>query len=99
MNMKNTQFEELIGSVKEMKMIKAGKAKPSRSFKYEEHEIKEIRNKYELTQDQFAEMIGISLGTLRNWEQGRRKPEGPAKVLLRIIDQYPKAITQLAKAI
>jgi len=97
--MKDEHFSELVNSVKEMKLISAGKAKASRTFKYEEHEIKDIRNKYGLTQDQFAGMIGISLGTLRNWEQGRRKPEGPAKVLLRIIDSYPKALSQLAKAV
>ena len=97
--MNKNKFDELVASVNEMNKIKAGKAKPSRSYQYEDHEIKEIRDKYGLTQDQFAEMIGISLGTLRNWEQGRRHPEGPARVLLRIIDKYPKAITQLAKAI
>jgi len=97
--MKKNHFDELITSVNEMNLIKAGKTMPSRSFKYEDHEIRDIRDRYGLTQGQFAGMIGISLGTLRNWEQGRRKPEGPAKVLLRIIDKYPKAISQLAKAI
>jgi putative transcriptional regulator len=97
--MKELQFSELLASVKEMGSIKEGRIPASRTYKYEDHEIREIRDRYGLTQDQFAEMIGISIGTLRNWEQGRRKPEGPAKILLRIIDKYPRAISQLAKAV
>lgn len=96
--MNKDDFAQLRDSVKEMKQIQKGKVKPSRVFTYEDHTIRDIRNKYDLTQEEFAEMIGISVATLRNWEQGRRKPEGPAKVLLRIIDTNPQAITQLAKA-
>jgi putative transcriptional regulator len=45
-------------------------------------DIKRIREKYNLTQEKFAALLGISVRTLRNWEQGRRTPEGPAKILL-----------------
>jgi putative transcriptional regulator len=45
-------------------------------------DIKQIREQMKLSQTQFAALLGISAGTLRGWEQGRRKPEGPARVLL-----------------
>jgi len=47
-----------------------------------------------LTQKEFAEAIGISVHTLRNWEQGRRKPEGPALALLRIAARHPKIVRE-----
>ena len=45
-----------------------------------------------LSQTEFAAWFGISLGTLRNWEQGRRMPEGPARVLLRVIERDPEVV-------
>lgn len=47
-----------------------------------------------LTQTQFAQAIGISVHTLRNWEQGRRRPEGPAIALLRIAARHPRIIRE-----
>ncbi len=49
-----------------------------------------------LTQAAFAEALGISVHTLRNWEQGRRKPEGPALALLRIAARHPKIVRENA---
>ncbi|MDR0515555.1 MAG: helix-turn-helix domain-containing protein [Fibromonadaceae bacterium] len=93
--MKQEHFSELAESVKEMNAICKGQKTPSREFVYEEHEIKSIRERYGLTQNQFAQMIGIS--TLQNWEIGRRKPYGAARVLLRVMDKYPKAMSSLMK--
>lgn len=42
-------------------------------------DVAEIREKYDMTQQEFSSLLGISVGTLRNSEQGRRKPQGPAK--------------------
>jgi len=47
--------------------------------------VKEIREKSGKTQSEFAHMIGVSIGTLRNWEQGRRYPEGAALTLLKVV--------------
>ena len=58
-------------------------------------EAKEIRSKFDLTQDEFANLLNISVATLRNWEQGRRKPEGPARVLLNIANSYPQILINL----
>ena len=93
--MDSKSFEELLASAKEAKEILAKKSKPSRSFYIEELNAKEIRKKFNLTQVEFANLLNISVGTLRNWEQGRRKPEGPARVLLKIADTNPEVLIKL----
>ena len=55
-------------------------------------DIAQTRKKLGMTQEQFAATFCISLNTLRNWEQGLRKPEGPAKVLIQVIDHNPHSV-------
>lgn len=55
-------------------------------------EIKNIRKKLNISQNEFAMMIGVSVRTLQNWEQGRREPDGPAKALLQIASKNPQAV-------
>jgi putative transcriptional regulator len=55
-----------------------------------------IRVRLGLSQEKFAAMLGISVKTLHNWEQGRRKPTGPARVLLRIASRHPEAVLDAA---
>jgi putative transcriptional regulator len=55
-------------------------------------DIAAIRHRLGLSQTEFARWFGISPGTLRNWEQGRRVPEGPARVLLKVIEREPEAV-------
>jgi putative transcriptional regulator len=50
-----------------------------------------VRRRLGLSQAAFAGMFGVSVWTLRNWEQGRRRPDGPARALLRVIDREPEA--------
>lgn len=57
-------------------------------------DISALRRFIGLTQEQFAEAMGISVHTLRNWEQGRRRPEGPAVGLLRIVARHPRIIRE-----
>ncbi len=57
-------------------------------------DIAALRSFVGLTQEQFARAVGISVHTLRNWEQGRRKPEGPAIALLRIAARHPRIIRE-----
>lgn len=90
--MKDELFAELTASVIEGGQILSGEKEASRSFPYDPPDIKKIRGKYNLTQEQFAAMLGISVKTLHNWEQGRRVPEGPAMVLLRVADLHPQAV-------
>jgi putative transcriptional regulator len=90
--MNDELFAELVASVKEGGAILRGEKEPSRSFHLAPLDIKRIREGYHLTQEQFAAMLAISVRTLRNWEQGRRTPEGPAMVLLRVADKHPEAV-------
>jgi putative transcriptional regulator len=90
--MKKELFAELLESVREGGAILRGEMPPSRVFFIEEPDVKGLREKHGLSQPQFAAVLGISLGTLRNWEQGRRRPEGSARVLLRVVEQHPEAV-------
>lgn len=54
-----------------------------------EPDVAAIRAKSGLSQAEFARSIGVAVGTLKGWEQGRRRPEGPARVLLALIDKRP----------
>ena len=93
--METDLFAELIASVKEGGAILRGEAEPSRTFHLEAPDIKRIRANYQLTQQQFSAMLGISVSTLRNWEQGRRVPEGPAMVLLRVAEKHPQVLLDI----
>ncbi|HPV04670.1 MAG TPA: NadS family protein [Myxococcota bacterium] len=90
--MKNNDFEELLASVKEAGAIRRGETEPSRRFVFKSADIKAIRGRLNLTQPDFAAMIGVSVGTLRNWEQGRRVPDGPAMALLQVASREPLAV-------
>jgi len=95
--MKDELFNELLESVREGGAILRGKTKPSRAFVVEGPNIKQIRTNYQLSQGQFAALLGISVGTLRNWEQGRRTPEGPARVLLQVAAKHPNAVWDVVR--
>jgi putative transcriptional regulator len=85
-------FKELLESVQQGGKILKGELAPSREFDFPSPDVKAIRIKYGLSQTKFAKLLGISPATLRNWEQGRRKPEGPARILLFVADKHPEAV-------
>jgi putative transcriptional regulator len=58
-----------------------------------------VREKTGLLQEEFARTFGVSIGTLRNWEQGRRTPDGPARVLLTLIDRDPISILKTLRGV
>jgi putative transcriptional regulator len=87
--MKKTDFDKLARSVREMKAISAGTLKPARLTKLTPDHPRAVRSRLNLTQEEFAKMLGVPLGTLRNWEQGIREPAGAAKALLRIAAKHP----------
>ena len=88
--MKANMFEELLESVREGGAILRGRKKPSRHFAIEAAGVRSIREKTKLSQNEFADLMGVSVKTLQNWEQDRRRPTGPAAALLRIIAQEPE---------
>ena len=96
--MKKETFDELLTSIEEGGLILRGKKKPARSFHIENPNVSAIRRHLGLTQEKFAELLGISPATLRNWEQGRRKPEGAARVLLCVAARFPKAVLDTVRA-
>ena len=90
--MRKREFESLLESVRQAGKIRRGEIASSRRFEFDPDDIRGIRDRLELSQPEFARMIGVSVATLRNWEQGRRRPEGPARALLRIAAIHPEAV-------
>ena len=90
--MKDGAFRELLKSVKQAGRIRRAALKPSRVTTFLPEDVKAVRARLAQTQEEFALMIGVSVATLRNWEQGRRHPEGPALALLRVTARNPKAV-------
>lgn len=92
--MKQDAFEQLVQSVRQAGKIRRGFAKPSRMFVFDPADVKAIRARLGKSQNEFALMLGVSVATLRNWEQGRRTPEGPALALLRVASTEPRALVR-----
>lgn len=93
--MKNELFDELMQSVREATAIERGMTKPSRTFEIQTgNDVADIRGRLGLSQPKFARLLGISENTLQNWEQGRRSPTGPAKVLLRVAARHPEVLLE-----
>jgi len=97
--MRDELFQELMESARQAVAIHRGEMKPSRAFRYDDTpvDVAAVRARLGLSQPRFAAMLGISVGTLRNWEQGRRRPEGPARVLLRVAERNPEAVLDAAR--
>lgn len=97
--MKKEMFDQLVASVKQAGKIHHGEAKASRTFVFEPEDVRKIREKLHKSQSEFAHMIGVSVATLQNWEQGRRQPEGPARALLVVAAKAPNVVAKaLAEA-
>jgi len=92
--MKDDAFRELLTSVRQAGAIRRSRLKPSRVTTFKPANIKAVRAELGQSQEEFALMIGVSVATLRNWEQGRRVPDGPALALLRVAARNPKAVAE-----
>jgi putative transcriptional regulator len=88
--MRKQMFDELLGSVREGGAILRGEKKPSRRVVIGASGVRAIRQRTSLSQADFADLIGVSVKTLQNWEQDRRRPTGPAAALLKIIRHEPQ---------
>lgn len=95
--MKDDLFEDLLGSIREGGQVLRGEKRASREFRFEGPNVQAIRETYGLSQEKFAALLGISVRTLQNWEQGRRTPRGPARVLLMVAGEHPEAILDALK--
>ena len=92
--MKAEAFEELLTSVRQLGAIRRGERKPSRSRTFKPTDVKAVRADLGQSQAEFALMIGVSVATRRNWEQGRRMPDGPALALLQVVAHSPEAVVE-----
>ena len=92
--MKAAAFEELLTSVRQAGEIRRGRRKPTRATTFKPADVKALRGDLGQSQVEFALMIGVSVATLRNWEQGRRTPDGPALALLRVTARNPEAVVE-----
>jgi putative transcriptional regulator len=95
--MNDELFTELIESVREGGAILRGRADPSVRSELPAPDVKNLRESYGLSQSELAALLGISLRTLQNWEQGRRAPRGPARVLLQVVARHPDAVWDVVK--
>lgn len=96
--MKDERFAELLESVREGGAILRGEIAPTRAIEMGAPDVKRIRESFDLSQSQFSALLGISIRTLQNWEQGRRKPRGPASVLLQVAAKHPEAVWDVGRA-
>ena len=87
--------QEILDGVREIKAYKAGKKQLRTHTLSEPSPPQIIREKLKLSQSAFASLMGVSTRTVQDWEQGRRKPQGPAKSLLRVAEQHPEVFSDL----
>lgn len=90
--MRKQEFKELVESIRQAGRIRRGEAPPSRVAEFTPVDVRGVRRRLGKSQAEFARMIGVSVSTLRNWEQGRRRPDGPARALLRVAAVNPEAV-------
>ena len=95
----NEVLEGLVESLEQtLDHERTGKPYPrTRVIKRRVVDIPALRKRYRMTQQQFADAFGISIGTLRGWEQGRRSPDGPARLLLMIIEDRPDVAAEVLR--
>ena len=96
--MQKKLFNRLVESMRQMDEVARGERAPSREFYLDAAKVKEIRALTGLSQRKFARILHVDVGTLRNWEQGRREPTGPARALLRAIKNDPRAVLKALAA-
>ena len=91
--------KRLITAAKEARAIAHGEAdaKSYRVYTPSDIDVPAIRKRLGLSQNEFSARFGIPPGTLRDWEQNRRQPEGPARALLIVIDKEPEAVKRALK--
>ena len=92
--MSKRAFDDIRAGLEEALAVARGRAQPARVTRIAapEFDVRKLREALGLTQEQFAAAFAVSVGTVRNWEQGRREPQGPARVLLAVIAREPEAV-------
>lgn len=90
----NKAFDEISAGLNDAIKHAKGKSTEVVEHKIEAVNVKAIREKTGMSQEKFCVTFGISVGTLRHWEQGLRSPRGPARVLLKVMQYNPNAVIE-----
>lgn len=90
----STAFDSIKQGLQEAIAHAKGESRDVRMHYPREIDVKAVRAKVGMTQEQFAARFGFSTATLRHWERGDRSPQGPAKVLLNVIEHNPQAVIE-----
>ncbi len=90
--MNQKDFDKLTASIRQAGKIRRGSMKPRHITNVGPADVRAIRTRLGKSQSEFAMMIGVSIATLQNWEQGRRTPDGPARALLKVAAENPDAV-------
>ena len=88
-------FEEIRAGLEDATKHASGNRNKVVVHQPEPIDVKAIREKTGMSQQKFCATFGISLGTLRHWEQGLRAPRGPARVLLKVVESDPNAVMRV----
>ena len=97
--MDKAHFEQLVSGVREMRRHMVGKrVRGARTTRLDPPDVQAIRKAANISQAQFAKLIGVNLRTLQNWEQRRTRPTGPARALLKIVASNPKSALEALHA-
>jgi putative transcriptional regulator len=94
--MRKDLFDDLVTSVKQMQAMERKRTRTA-ARRGGSPDVAALRARFGLSQSRFATLLGISTATLQNWEQGRREPDGPARVLLRVAERHPEALLAVAR--
>lgn len=86
---------EILEGIKEVKRYKKGEVQLQVRELRDPSPTQDIRKKLHLSQSSFAGLMGVSVRTIQDWEQGRRTPKGPAKSLLRVAEQHPEVFADI----
>ncbi len=91
-------FDNILAGLEDARAYAEGDESRGKARVVEVVDVKAVRAKTGLSQPKFAALFRISVGTLRNWEQGRRQPDGPAVALLRVIEREPETVIRALHA-
>lgn len=92
---RKTAFEKIAEGLNEALAVARGEAKPAKLYIPPEIDVRSIRKKLHLSQDDFAALFGFTVNQIREWEQGRARPLGGVRAYLLIIDRDPDSVLRL----
>jgi putative transcriptional regulator len=92
-------FDKIAEGLSEVLAIARGEAKPAKLYIRAEIDVRSIRAKLALSQDDFAAVFGFTVNQIKDWEQGRSRPLGGVRAYLMIIDRDPKSVLALLRSI